>query len=192
MLFIGDVHGEIEKYYKIIEGYNESIQVGDVGLGFAGVELDLPDGHKFIRGNHDDPDKCRSNKSYLGDWGYIEENDLFFISGAYSIDQHLRTPGVSWWSEEELSYQTLKQLIDIVPETKPRIIVSHDCPTHLQEQFFGFTPKTNRTGSALSCIFEKYQPSIWIFGHHHVNYSTVVNGTRFICLDSLCSMVIDV
>jgi hypothetical protein len=73
---IGDVHGKTGEYVHKLQklGPNaQSIQVGDMGLGFKGVGLpppgaSMPKGnHKFFRGNHDDPAKCRANPYYLGD-----------------------------------------------------------------------------------------------------------------------------
>ena len=74
-----------------------------MGLGFSGVYLphDEVMNHKFIRGNHDDPQACREHPYWIKD-GLIE-NDIMYIGGAWSIDREYRTEGVSWWRDEELS-----------------------------------------------------------------------------------------
>jgi len=52
-------------------------------IGRPGVVLpELPPEHKFIRGNHDDPKFCREHPNYLGNFGYLPDDELFFVSGA--------------------------------------------------------------------------------------------------------------
>ena len=121
MLLIGDVHGDIVKYQRLIKRGRSSIQVGDLGLGFPGRDsvrmtnmFRLMDSrpenhlyHKVMRGNHDNPDTFKGHEwtdghgkthkipplnSYLGDFGYLPDLDLFFVGGAFSIDQAWRTP----------------------------------------------------------------------------------------------------
>ena len=104
--FVGDVHAKFEEFKCIGDRYplDLIIQVGDLGLGFADHKvLDHTMGWRFIRGNHDHPDLAEIHPCYMGDYGYWIDHDLFYASGAYSIDSHLRTVGVDWWGSEELS-----------------------------------------------------------------------------------------
>jgi len=108
MYFLGDAHGQFGWWKKVIsrDYCKSSIQLGDFGIGFLEREDTTrnyverngekrsyhPDGvdpekHKFIRGNHDDPAICRESPHYLGDYGFIEKLNLFYISGALSIDK---------------------------------------------------------------------------------------------------------
>jgi hypothetical protein len=34
-------------------------------------------------------------------------------------------------------------------------------------------------------MWETHQPELWIFGHRHVPFDQVANGTRFVCLAEL-------
>jgi hypothetical protein len=34
-------------------------------------------------------------------------------------------------------------------------------------------------------MFETWKPDFWVFAHHHVNVTREISGTRFICLDEL-------
>lgn len=77
MRIIGDVHGHIADYMTLAAASQESIQIGDMGLGFRGVSLEPNPAHRFFRGNHDAPQACREHPNYLGDWGYDEARDLF-------------------------------------------------------------------------------------------------------------------
>jgi hypothetical protein len=52
-------------------------------IGRPGVVLpELPPEHKFLRGNHDDPKLCGKHPNYLGEYGYLPDDELFFVSGA--------------------------------------------------------------------------------------------------------------
>jgi hypothetical protein len=71
-------------------------------------------------------------------------------------------------------------------------MVTHDCPmffysTGLKKQII--IPSV--TAQALDSAFEKHQPELWIFGHHHVNVDVTIKGTRFICLNELCLKRLD-
>lgn len=136
MIFIGDVHGKIKKYRALIRAMPEgqrSLQLGDMGLGFRGVHL-FPGGsllrgdHRFIRGNHDDPKACHRHPLYKGDWGYDAERQLFYLGGAWSIDQNWRTEGLSWWRDEELSYAELDKAYQLYVQCRPRIVATHEAP----------------------------------------------------------------
>ena len=81
MIVIGDIHGKTKTYQKWIRDNLDpgqfSVQIGDMGLGFVGVGLPAPGmspldlNHKFFRGNHDNPQKCRAHRNYLGDYDYL-------------------------------------------------------------------------------------------------------------------------
>ena len=158
-----------------------------MGLGFHKENDDnfiIPKQHKFVRGNHDNPEVCRKQPNYLGDFGLTPEG-YFFISGGYSIDRYLRTEGVTWWRDEELDYMQFGQMIALYEKTKPEIVVSHDCPESVTNIICNGRVIKNRTGSALHEAFLRHHPKIWLFGHYHKNYDFEFNGTRFICLAEL-------
>jgi hypothetical protein len=138
--FIGDVHGKYGRYKKLIADVENSIQVGDMGVGFRRVG-GFRDGelysnpphyamaranHRFIRGNHDNPGECAKHSQWIDD-GKIE-GDTMFIGGAVSIDRALRQEGYNWWSDEELSAERLNELVDRFVQIRPRVMVTHDCP----------------------------------------------------------------
>lgn len=137
MIFIGDVHGKIKSYRNIIRALPEgskSLQLGDMGLGFKGVHLyakgSMDRGwHRFIRGNHDGPEACRKHPCYLGDYGYLPEERLFYLGGAWSIDQAYRTEDVSWWRDEELSYEALDKAYQLYVQCRPKIVATHEAPS---------------------------------------------------------------
>lgn len=196
---IGDVHGKTGAYKRLVRDMapgQRSIQVGDMGLGFSGVVLhEMPDDHKFFRGNHDDPAKCRASNHYLGDYGFLPEDNLFYIAGAFSIDRAWRVEGESWWPDEELSYPKLWAAVKFYEEVKPKYVISHECPTAaaitLLSDMIGpyFDAKkdcaNSRTSQAMQTMFESHRPSEWVFGHYHVSKSFEMFGTKFTCVPEL-------
>lgn len=204
---IGDIHGQTTTYQKWIrdnlDPSQRSIQIGDMGLGFAGVGLPAPGqppfegDHQFFRGNHDSPDKCRAHKNYLGDYGYEAASGIFYVAGAFSIDRAYRIEGISWWADEELSYTELGKAIDLYLQVKPRFVLSHEAPakagTVLLSTLLGpyFMAKggcvNSRTAQALEAMLSFHAPEKWIFGHYHIDKHFHVPGydTEFICLGGI-------
>lgn len=207
--FIGDVHGKFARYKAIIKNSPPSIQVGDMGVGFTrwphGESSENPpydameSNHRFIRGNHDNPNVCRHHSQWIAD-GTIE-GDMMLIGGALSIDRHLRHVGYSWWEDEELSTSHLNELVDKYREVKPRIMVTHECPDAIalrlvhKMQIPGakLEPEfASRTRQAFESMWDLHQPQIWLFGHWHFPFDEVINGTRFICLAELAHLDLEV
>jgi len=147
---IGDIHGKWHEYLNIIQNPNDpcsrSVQIGDFGLGF-GERQEYVDytfsemnkenhDHRFIRGNHDNPGECKNNSNWIPDG--LCENGVMYIGGAHSIDQEYRTEGVSWWPDEELSYDEFGKLIAKYEEYKPETVITHDAPDSVARHLFKF------------------------------------------------------
>ena len=198
MLYIGDVHGKFERYKKILQksDRSESIQVGDMGVGFRNLHGDYSanppydamtrDGarHLFFRGNHDNPMVCRSQSLCIPDGTII--GDQMIIGGAFSVDWMHRIDGFSWWKDEECSMTDFSHFIDIAVTRRPAIMVTHDCPSSIVDMIHSENHiPPSRTQIGLQAIFEFHQPDYWIFGHHHKSFRQTVDGTTFICLNEL-------
>jgi hypothetical protein len=198
---IGDIHGHTGDYKRLVRSMPEgqrSIQIGDMGVGFSGVVVhDMSQDHKWFRGNHDNPAKCHKHPNYLGiqDWGFLSEDNLFWVAGAFSIDRAWRIPGMSWWPDEELSYQELQKAIGYYEAVKPRFVISHEAPSKaakimlMGEQGGYFTAKLDctmsRTAEALQTMFDLHKPEQWIFGHYHIDCTFDFQGTKFTCVAEL-------
>lgn len=185
MIVIGDVHGKINKYHQMIRRYGcKTIQVGDFGFklhhNWHLKNVDS-DNHKINFGNHDDYNYLHSKHS-LGDYSYFD--GIMTVRGAYSIDRWLRTEGLDWWCNEELSYADMQNAIDFYVDKKPDVMITHDCPRSIRKQVFNIHEKSI-TSDGLQAMFESHQPKLWIFGHHHKDMSEIIDGCRFICLDEL-------
>jgi len=211
MRFIGDVHGKYRPYKRIIKGVTQSIQVGDMGVGFHKVRPPFPDpfldgvtydtnpphyamtkegeSHRFIRGNHDNPEVCKRQSQWIPD-GHVE-GDMMFIGGAVSVDQEFRTEGVDWWRDEELSIKELDDLITKVADIKPRVMVTHEAPEFLVDGLIIASGRgykldwPSRTRQAFEAMYSLHKPELWIFGHWHVSFDYMEEGCRFKCLNEL-------
>lgn len=190
--FIGDVHGWIGSYESITRRIRSqdpeaiTIQLGDVGLGFKGVRMPQLDANDFfIHGNHDNSMICALSPHFLGEYGVKELKDMkvFYLSGAMSTDKAYRTEGDDWWEWEELTYQQLTAAVALYIETKPDLVVSHDCPTKMRE-VFGYR-EGGRTVAAMDQMFEAWKPKAWAFGHHHWQTQCMIDGTKFYCCGEL-------
>lgn len=184
MRFIGDVHGKFDRYLKLIEGVSDSIQVGDFGAGFKPIP-EVPLSHRWIRGNHDNPEEARNHPNWIPDGHY--ENDMFFVGGAYSVDHHSRTEGVDWWRGEQLSYEECFPILDRYEETHPEIMVTHELPESVAIRLFDNHKSHTRsiTRNFLETLFRSHKPNLWICGHWHTRKDVVMDGTRFIVLGEL-------
>lgn len=198
MILCGDIHGEFAALKRILSSTEEDVIVlGDLGIGFPGIG-DNPlfrKNMKFIRGNHDKPSACKNHSQYLGDYGYLPEKRMMYISGAISVDSYCRTPGVDWWDDEHLSYSDLQKAIDLYAKVKPDIVISHDCPWEITENICNAVvaanpylikygpPKMYSTNIAFDTMLSVHRPSRWYFGHWHIKYEKEVKGTKYRCLD---------
>jgi len=191
---IGDVHGKFHAYKERIQNIDSSIQLGDFGFNDTWKKLSQHkinhQRHKIIPGNHDDYNNINDLYTFGKDYGNVSFNDFnfFFLRGAWSIDQRHRTIGISWWSQEELEYKSLQMAIEEYCDTKPEIVITHECPgdyTGISVMMFKKSWINNRTGLALQNMWNYHKPKLWIFGHWHRNIVMDIKETTFICLDEL-------
>lgn len=187
--FISDIHANWDVYADICKRYENTVQVGDFGMGFESANRlvpYLPQNHRFIRGNHDDPAKCAAHPNWIKD-GTIEiigNSKVMFIGGAKSIDKYRRKEGLDWWADEECSYAQWQEFINRYEEEKPDVLVTHDCPQDFAKQFILRAHKPaypSVTGQALQVMHSIHAPRFWVMGHWHVDLDVTHNGTRFLC-----------
>ena len=185
---IGDVHGHKERYLRLTEKAECSIQLGDMAFDYDFLRSTDPNKHKFFGGNHDNYDKIDVSH-HLGNHGIHtipNFGDIFFVRGAYSIDWHLRTEGLDWWRQEELNHQEAGMAMDAYREAKPKFVITHGCPYSITGDVTSSAwIKRTRTGSLLQAMLEEHQPETWVFGHYHKSWSAKIGRTKFICLDEL-------
>jgi hypothetical protein len=195
---ISDVHGYYEAYVKLAEQAEYSIQLGDLGFDYDCLEKFDTEHHKVLAGNHDNYARWGTTRyiymntaHWLGDYGVYNvpgiAGDFFFVRGGYSIDWRYRIPERSWFEDEELSPAKLLAAIELYEKTKPRFVISHECPEQIIQPCFGpfiwdgELIKPSRTAIALGQMFTLHKPEQWIFGHYHKDLDVEILGTRFRC-----------
>jgi hypothetical protein len=210
---IGDIHGLVNDYkvYAIDDFTGPTIQLGDFGIGFGQSdywhesinEFHTAGGHRFIRGNHDNPYMCKETMT-----GYIPdgtvEGDVMFIGGAWSIDNPVAPPGwyrrtaeIDWWFDEECSDQEYEQMFETYKTVKPRVMITHDCPGRASYEMFwgsGFLKGPvypNRTANWFDRFYEAHQPEFWFCGHWHNTMQHKRGATTFVCLEELDTLDVD-
>jgi hypothetical protein len=187
IILIGDVHGKLIQYHKILKDYpkHSSIQVGDFGFQKHHdwhMEKINGDQHKINFGNHDYYPYLFEKHS-LENFSLIN-NEIMTVRGAWSIDKINRIEGIDWFANEELNYGDMQAAIDFYETNKPRIIISHDCPHDIRKLLFGIEQKSITT-NGLQIMLEIHKPKLWVFGHHHISVNEVIDETKFICLAEL-------
>lgn len=198
---IGDVHGKYNLYVKTAKEAKYSIQLGDLGFDYDWIDFFLSyDAHKILGGNHDnytsiDGKFVKQTPHFLGDFGIYsvpEFGDIFYVRGGYSIDKNFRKEGVNWWPLEEITYAQGLQALDLYEQVKPKLVISHECPTSLlgyvgmssqDVELWGIKP--SMTANLLQSMFDLHQPLIWCHGHHHKSKFIVKEKTTFISLGEL-------
>lgn len=208
---LGDVHGLITGYGNIVKSLpsnHYSIALGDIGIGFPSVarwfaELALDSvQHRFFCGNHDAYSVAKDIPHCLGRYGSVPGfPSIFFISGAFSIDQYRRTPGIDWWHDEQLTAEEMDECYELYCKTKPEIVLSHECPTVISRELIAGRQQilpADATKNFLQRCLNAHQPREWYFGHHHKSWTWDKNnpdnptGTMFRCLAELEYIDIDV
>jgi predicted phosphodiesterase len=200
------VHGapNFQRYYELASKAPYSIQVGDFALDYTKlVESDLDrHKHKIVFGNHENYRTYTQVPHGLISAGQIKLGPfyLFYMRGGFSIDkkqglQLEKDTGIkSWYKEEELNEEESVEAIQAYQKSKPKLVVTHDCPTSISElignpdilRSFGYPGDfVSASQETMQCMFEEHQPEIWLFGHYHKNWTLEKNGTLFVCLDEL-------
>lgn len=177
--------------------------VGDDGTPWSAHRAQNPPfdrmtagGHRFIRGNHDNPAVCRRHKRWIPD-GLVEsigDSTVMFIGGAWSIDRDSRIEGRDWWADEEVGELEFRMLFDVYRATQPDVVVTHDCPSAIAIELFLGEHRVSyksRTAGWLQAMYEEHRPEKWLFGHWHMSRDVIIGRCRFICLAELETMDIE-
>ena len=177
MVVIGDVHGRIGDYLHICRQYKDTVQVGDLSASFRSLKKILPaKGHRFIRGNHEPRSEIVDMPQWIPDGTY--EDGVFYVGSAdhvVSTGEPDRVIDYDEWGDIKVKYT----------ETRPSIVISHDCPVTAGHIMDRWDYKPNYTSSWLEQLLQEHVPIIWVFGHWHQSRDFQAEGCNFICLDKL-------
>lgn len=171
MIFLGDTHGD----WVIVP--DKAIGVGDHGIGFKGA---FPPNFRFIRGNHDNPEVCTWTRGFLGDFGVRTWGGKRwgFVSGGFSVDRNLRTEGVDWWPDEELTFAQTSDCFDLLLQQPIYGMISHEAPGFIVDNLVQ-RPFPTFTSQFLDALWQHLKPKVWVFGHYHKSFDKDIEGTRF-------------
>ena len=189
----GDVHGDHNAIIQILQSchhYDLTIQMGDYGAGF-GAEAYLPlvphEKFRVLHGNHDNPAILARYPHDLGRFGVLEFGDkkIFYVAGAWSIDYQWRTPGLSWWPNEELDYTEAEECLKLWENVCADIdlVISHDGPPVFTQYIKNVYPIETFTGSLLWEMYKIHKPQLWRIGHWHKSFDKKIQSTHFRCLN---------
>lgn len=196
---IGDIHGHIAEYEKLLEGCEYSLQIGDMAIRGYAFDQD-PERHKFFGGNHDNYDMIDNSPNNLGDFGVWDVPDfgpIFWVRGGFSVDYRSRRACderignvvfiQDWWEEEEISHARCYEALDLYKQVKPKILVSHECPLNIvkfvcRPDFVYSLGYDNpiiktKTNQLLQAMTDYHAPKLHVFGHYHQYFDQYIKGS---------------
>ena len=147
----------------------------------------------FVDGNHENFDAL--NKYPVSEWhggnvhmirpnlihlmrGQIFDIDgkkIFTFGGGLSIDKKRRIPYVSWWPEEEPSYNEINEALDNLKKVGNKVdyIITHAAPeTIMRNELCKLQPMLQMdclTEKFLNEIYQKIEFKMWFCGHYHMD-----------------------
>ncbi len=122
------------------------------------------------------PNLFYAPRGYRWEW---EGTSFLSCGGAYSIDEHHRTPGTSWWATEMITDDQVDACIEGGPVD---VVISHDAPWGFNLPALAFKdsfPLSTENRKQLGRIVEQVHPNLLIHGHYHHRYGnwhTLANG----------------
>lgn len=217
--FTGDWHGNHRYAQKAIHyaannGADVIIQVGDFGIwnphkSFINTVNEAALHHNvqvfFVDGNHEDHPWLNAQPVREDGFRVLHDNvahiprgtiwtwdgvTFMGLGGAHSVDRQWRTPGVSWFPEETLTYGQAFEAATTPHDID--IMVTHDCPSGvdipgIEGNPLGFPKEeiavSDKHRELLGYVVGNLQPKILVHGHYHVAYSDTLDSTTIKGLD---------
>jgi hypothetical protein len=200
-LILGDVHGRDLYLANAIalaraKGLDAIIQVGDYGYWPGHADsmtepMGLP--VYWVDGNHENHEQLKQfrepvneiaeNLYYIprGTVHEIQNKQVLFMGGAYSIDKEYRTPGLDWFPEETIGWADMQRAMG---HDKADIVIAHDCPAEIPILTDTYQASIQNR-SLLSMLLDNYRPEYWFFGHYHRTwkYYHEQTETAFYCVE---------
>ncbi len=97
----------------------------------------------------------------------IDKNTFLCLGGAISIDKMERTPYVSWWPEEEITFHDIDNALSNLEKTNNKVdyVIAHCADTHTVIKAFGY--RRDICTDQLTFIDKVVDYKHWFFGHYH-------------------------
>lgn len=150
----------------------------------------------FIDGNHENFERLKAYPERLWHGGKvsfikskiiwlkrgqiynIEGKKIFTLGGGTSIDKGMRTPYLSWWPDEDISYADCQEAYKNLEKENFKVdyVITHAAPRSYAEKLFNhfhqsyFDDKNSDTLEQIKdCIVDFKH---WYFGHYHIDYKS--------------------
>lgn len=147
----------------------------------------------FVDGNHENFDalnkypisewnggkvhKIRDNIFHLmrGQVFEIDSKKFFTFGGGVSIDKAMRMPYVSWWPQEEASYEEINEALDNLEKHKNKVdyVITHAAPESIVRnelcQIHTLMKVDCATEKFLNEIYHNLEFKMWFCGHYHMD-----------------------
>ena len=109
----------------------------------------------------------------------IENKTFLCVGGAVSIDKMYRTPYVSWWPEEEITYHDVDNALNNLAKVNNKVdyVITHCVDSHTVMQIFKY--RRDICTDQLTFIDQVVEYTHWFFGHYHEDRQT---GSKKTCL----------
>jgi len=100
----------------------------------------------------------------------IQGKKFFAMGGAGSIDKAFRKEHLSWWPQEEISYQDYERAAENLKKNfyKVDYVLTHTCPFNLVQPMFHLKPLGKSSSEkTLESLYFMLDFKKWFFGHWH-------------------------
>ena len=99
----------------------------------------------------------------------LEGKTFLCIGGAVSIDKALRTPYISWWPAEEISFHDIDNALNNLERVNNTVdfVITHCCDTPTVKKAFCF--RGDICTDQLNFIDKIVTYKHWFFGHYHID-----------------------
>ena len=97
----------------------------------------------------------------------LDDKTFFCLGGACSIDKMYRTPYLSWWPQEEITYHDIDNAISNLEKVNNKVdyVITHCADTKTVLKAFGF--RRDACTDQLTFIDKVVDYKHWFFGHYH-------------------------
>lgn len=105
----------------------------------------------------------------------IDDSTFFTFGGALSIDKNRRTEGLSWWKEEQASYQEIEEGFTNLQKhgNKVDYVLTHTCITEVCKTIVRYSNGSYSYPDPMTKVLDHYYSMLdfkkWYFGHWHID-----------------------
>ena len=106
----------------------------------------------------------------------LENKTFLCIGGAISIDKAYRTPYISWWPEEEITFHDIDNALANLVKVNNKVdyVITHCADTETVIDAFGF--RRDVCTDQLMFIDKVVDYKHWYFGHYH--FDRIINDKK--------------